>query len=99
MNNADQTRSMETAISAILNKYPDAPKSLLMSLAWLEGGKAELQRIRQDSAPADYAEYDCICQRCGQRDGSMLSRAAPEGGFFQTICNRCTTADDLRMTA
>lgn len=44
------------------------------------------------------AEFDCVCQRCGQRDGSrfVIERDAPAEGFFRTVCARCSDFSEDR---
>ena len=74
----------------ILAEHPDMTPQELVALGWLEGRLELCDELRTPK------EYDCICQRCGRRDGSRFSLTPPRHGFFETVCFHCSAGDEPR---
>jgi hypothetical protein len=91
-----QPNDAERAIAKarqIIAENPYAPTPHLIALGWLQGRIELCEELRE---PLSWHEFDCICQRCGRRDGSKMARTVPPLGFFQTICNDCAAGDPPR---
>ena len=74
----------------IIDANPGATLTEIVAMAWLEGRISACQDLRSPS------EYDCICQRCGRKDGSRMSATPPEHGYFETVCFACSAGDEPR---
>jgi hypothetical protein len=69
----------------------------LVALAYLEGRIEMAQEIKPKKLSGIH-EFDCICQRCGRRDGSrhVIGADAPKLGYFETVCFHCSAGDEPR---
>jgi hypothetical protein len=100
-NPSDRLHALSAA-REILKQNPGTPPLQLVALGWIEGRLALCKELRPTLEPKPgLHEYDCICQRCGRRASSrfVIAADAPKAGFFQVVCDVCSTADAPRSAA